>query len=116
MLSFIQQAVFAKPMRGREMIGGNFPASYRIHVIHDVPFSLLRNHNILGVVESSVYPLHILALHFYVLRPNELLINLTSWVYRHCLNEANVPGAFVVGQLVLSELLEFFSRDRLPIF
>lgn len=34
----VQQAVLTKPIRGREIIGGNLPANHQIHAIHDVPF------------------------------------------------------------------------------
>jgi len=34
----VQQAVITKPILGREIIGGNSPADYRPHAIHDAPF------------------------------------------------------------------------------
>lgn len=34
----VQQAVITKPILGREIIGGNSPADYRAHAIHNAPF------------------------------------------------------------------------------
>jgi len=34
----VQQAVITKPILGSEIIGGNSPAEYKAHAIHDTPF------------------------------------------------------------------------------